>query len=166
LTSDFRQILALYDFVLVAENTVLSDYISEKVTQGLLAGGIPIILGAPNLGLEIQPSLAGAPPSSSPSGTSIHPMFLDATRFTPAELAAELRSLHASHARRKEFHSWLEALPSKDLPIVRYAQRTMEHDFTTKNMMQPLCQLCEFYHEGSDWVGEAPRTFPASLTEE
>ncbi|ORY81278.1 hypothetical protein BCR35DRAFT_304153 [Leucosporidium creatinivorum] len=157
--SGFKEtILALYDFVLVAENTVLSDYISEKVTQGLLAGGIPIILGAPNLGLEIQPSLAGLPSSS---GIRTYPMFLDATRFTPAELAAELRSLHASHERRREFHSWMQALPSKELPIVQYAQRTMEHDFTTKEMMEPLCRLCEHYHEHYDWVGEAPRTFPA-----
>lgn len=86
-------------------------------------------------------------------------MYIDATRFTPAELADELRTLHTSPERRSEFHSWIKALPSKELPLVRYAQRTMEHDFTTKEMMEPLCRLCEYYHEHYDWVGEAPKSF-------
>lgn len=139
----------------MAENTVLTDYISEKVTQGLLAGGIPIVLGAPNLGEEIQPGLTL---SASPSST-IYPMFLDATRFSPAELATELRELDQSPERRMAFHAWMKALPSDEVPLVRYARRTAEHDFTVQGMMRPVCDMCEYYHERFDWKGETPERF-------
>ncbi|PRQ70810.1 hypothetical protein AAT19DRAFT_10967 [Rhodotorula toruloides] len=135
------QILALYDFVLVAENTVLSDYISEKTTQGLLAGGIPIVLGAPNLVDKVQVN-------------SRDPVFIDATQYSPAELADMLKELAAQPDLRAPYRSWVKQLPHH--PIVEYARRAREHDFTTRNMMTPMCSLCEHYHEFYDWSGEAP----------
>ncbi|BGP27678.1 alpha 1,3-fucosyltransferase, glycosyltransferase family 10 protein [Rhodotorula toruloides] len=135
------KILALYDFVLVAENTVLSDYISEKTTQGLLAGGVPIVLGAPNLIDEVQ-------------GNSRDPVFIDATQYSPAELADMLKELAAQPDLRAPYRSWVKQLPHH--PIVEYARRAREHDFTTRNMMTPMCSLCEHYHQFYDWSGESP----------
>ncbi|BGP27675.1 GDP-fucose protein O-fucosyltransferase 2 [Rhodotorula toruloides] len=114
------KILALYDFVLVAENTVLSDYISEKTTQGLLAGGVPIVLGATNLIDE----------------------------YSPAEVADMLKELDRRPDFCASYHSCVKRLPQH--PIVNYARRARGHNSTTRNMMTPRCSLCEDYHQFYD----------------
>ena len=43
------KILEQYAFSVILENANLEDYVTEKVWQALLAGSVPIYLGAPNI---------------------------------------------------------------------------------------------------------------------
>ncbi len=47
--SDKQAILRRYRVYLAAENSAELDYVSEKVYDGLIAGAVPIYLGAPNI---------------------------------------------------------------------------------------------------------------------
>jgi hypothetical protein len=49
-----QAIIASYPFVLALENCQITDYVSEKVVDGLKAGTLPIYSGAPNI-LEFLP---------------------------------------------------------------------------------------------------------------
>ncbi|KAL7342868.1 hypothetical protein BJY59DRAFT_708181 [Rhodotorula toruloides] len=140
------KILAMYPFVLILENTILSDYISEKITQGILAGGIPIILGAPNLASEIDPPTAPHPP-----------LYIDAMDYTPSELAAHLRRLAAEPALHAEYRAWTKTLP--DAPVVEYARRTSDNNYLENGLMRPICDICQYYHENYDWETQAPVAF-------
>lgn len=47
--SDKLAILRRYRVYLAAENSIEQDYVSEKVYDGLIAGAVPVYLGAPNI---------------------------------------------------------------------------------------------------------------------
>ena len=84
--------IARYRFTLAFENSIARDYVTEKFFDALVAGSVPVVLGAPNVA-----EFAPAPGS-----------FLDVADYPePAALAARLRELcaddaaYASHLRWK-----------------------------------------------------------------
>lgn len=79
-----------YRFTLGFENTIEDDYVTEKFFQPLLAGSVPVYYGAPNVD-------AYAPGDNS---------FIDASKYTPRELAELLASLSADEDERRKYLAW------------------------------------------------------------
>jgi len=85
--------LARHRFTLAFENSVAVDYVTEKLFESLLAGSVPVYLGAPNVAEH-----APAPGC-----------YLDVSSFSgPAELAAHLRVLVDDDAAYGRLHEWRE----------------------------------------------------------
>ncbi len=84
--------IAAYRFTLAFENTICEDYVTEKFFQPLLAGSVPIYLGAPNIE-------SFAPGSN---------CFINVNDFSgPSELAKYVRSM--SDDEYMSFHQWRQA---------------------------------------------------------
>lgn len=105
-----------YKFVIAFENAIAPDYVTEKFYDPLLAGTVPVYLGAPNIA------------EFAPGDTS----FLDVMKFeNPKTLAAFINACYEDDALYNSFFDWKkkELLPS----------------FTTKAMAQqinPFVRLC------------------------
>lgn len=80
-----------YRFVIAFENAISDDYVTEKYFDALIAGAIPIYLGAPNI-LDYAP------------GQQCH---INVNDFPdPAMLAAYLTNLLADDKRLDEYYEW------------------------------------------------------------
>lgn len=80
-----------YRFTLAFENAVAEDYVTEKLFDPLVAGSVPVYLGAPN-------AAAFAPGEG---------CFVDARAFpSPAALAAHLRALAADEDAYRALLAW------------------------------------------------------------
>ena len=118
-----------YRFCLALENSIAPDYVTEKIFDALLAGTVPVYLGAPNVGDFV--------PSNS---------YIDATSFaSPAELAAYLHHLVETPQAYEAYFAWR----SKPLPDPLAArQRQLE--------TPPRCRLAELVHRRMG-QGRGPR---------
>jgi len=84
-------IIARYKFNLAFENTIEDDYVTEKFFEPLIAGTVPVYLGAPNIE-EFVPG---------------DHCFIDAREFpNPRDLAEYLVFLNQNDALYAEFHTW------------------------------------------------------------
>lgn len=54
LIGDKIQQIKRYKFVLAFENSIYQDYVTEKFFQTLVAGSVPVVIGAPNI-MDFQP---------------------------------------------------------------------------------------------------------------
>ena len=80
-----------YKFVLAFENAVQSDYVTEKFYIPLMAGSVPVYLGAPNI-QRFAPDPAS---------------YIDVAAFpSPHALAQHLLHLHAHPAEYARLHAW------------------------------------------------------------
>jgi hypothetical protein len=71
-------VIAAYEFTLEFENSICRDYVTERFFDPLLAGSVPVYLGAPNIA-ELAPA---------------DDCYVDASRFeSPRALAAHLMAL-------------------------------------------------------------------------
>ena len=50
---DFYQLIGKYKFALAMENGRCNDYITEKIWRPLMAGAVPVILGAQTIKVNI-----------------------------------------------------------------------------------------------------------------
>jgi len=83
--------IARYRFTLAFENSIAPDYVTEKFYDPLIAGSVPIVLGAPNVA-----DFAPAPGS-----------YLDVADFTgPAALAQRIRELCDDEAAYASMLAW------------------------------------------------------------
>jgi len=83
--------IARYRFTLAFENSIAPDYVTEKFYDPLVAGSVPIVLGAPNVA-----DFAPAPGS-----------YLDVADFDgPAALAARIRELCADEQAYAAMLAW------------------------------------------------------------
>lgn len=90
-------IMAQHKFTLAFENSVSPDYVSDKFFDALIAGSVPVYLGAPNVA-----DFAPGPRS-----------FIDTADFTgPADLAGYLNHLDQHPAEYEEYLSWKRDGPS------------------------------------------------------
>jgi hypothetical protein len=86
-----RRTIAQYKFTLAFENAISRDYVTEKFFDPLIAGSVPVYLGAPNID-------AFAPGDH---------CFVDATRFeSPRALAARLTELAQDESAYREYQRW------------------------------------------------------------
>jgi alpha-1,3-fucosyltransferase 10 len=82
---------ARYKFTLALENSIAPDYVTEKLFEPLMAGSVPVYLGASNAD-DLAPG---------------DRCFIDASHFdAPGSLAAHLNRLDRDDAAYAEYHAW------------------------------------------------------------
>lgn len=90
-TASKLAIISRYRFTIAFENAIDPDYVTEKLYEPLMAGSVPVYLGAPNVA-------DFAPARSS---------YVDARDFPePADLARHLLRLCSAEADYMAFHAW------------------------------------------------------------
>lgn len=83
--------IARYRFTLAFENSIARDYVTEKFYDALVAGSVPVVLGAPNIG-EFAPA---------------DRCCVDVNDFaSPADLASFLAELAGDESRYAEYLAW------------------------------------------------------------
>jgi len=124
-------LFARYKFALALENSLAHDYVTEKFYQPLLAGAVPVYLGAPNI-REFAPSTES---------------FIDLRHFESAEaLGAHLRHLASNPAAYAKLHAWRTApLPPHMLQQARQGFNQGRF-YGEQDMRQDPCRLCEAAH--------------------
>jgi hypothetical protein len=86
-----QQVISRYKFTFAFENAISRDYVTEKFFDPLLAGSVPVYLGAPNIE-EFAPG---------------HHCFIEASRFdSPRALAQYLMALDADQNAYAEYLRW------------------------------------------------------------
>eukprot|EP01062_Namystynia_karyoxenos_P024678 TRINITY_DN19645_c0_g1_i1.p1 TRINITY_DN19645_c0_g1~~TRINITY_DN19645_c0_g1_i1.p1 ORF type:complete len:539 (+),score=136.79 TRINITY_DN19645_c0_g1_i1:96-1619(+) len=103
-----------YTFALVVENSVSIDYVTEKIYEPLLAGAIPVYLGAPNVENFLPTRTAAILAVDFPS---------------VASLARYLRCLLSRPGDLQEYLSWRDREPFQSWRFFRDAY-------------PPLCAVC------------------------
>jgi hypothetical protein len=98
------QAMRSYKFTVAFENSECADYVTEKLYDPLIAGAVPVYLGAPNVE-EFAPS-----PRS----------YINAVEYSPRELADKISSLLNNEADYGEYLQW------KNEPIGESLQRKIE----------------------------------------
>ncbi len=82
-----------YKFVIAFENSILEDYVTEKLYDPLLAGSVPIYMGAPNVH-EFTPA---------------SDCLINTDYFTsPKELASYLKQCYEDDTEYMKYHRWRE----------------------------------------------------------
>ena len=109
------RIISQYHFHLALENSFYPDYVTEKVYLALLAGTVPVYIGAPNVGLYV-------PPRS---------VILVTDFVSPAALVAYLRCLVAE---RPDLYAYYRNWRNRTGGCEWEAWRRHTH---------PLCRGCE-----------------------
>jgi hypothetical protein len=106
-------VIARYKFTLAFENSISRDYVTEKFFDPLLAGSVPVYLGAPNIE-EFAPG---------------DNCFVDASRFdSPRALAAHLLELAADESAYSGYLRWkCEPLRASFLEMVEQARGDAFH---------------------------------------
>lgn len=83
--------IARYRFTLAFENSIARDYVTEKFYDALIAGSVPVVLGAPNVG-EFAPA---------------DPSYVDVNDFpAPADLASFLVEVAGDESRYAKYLAW------------------------------------------------------------
>lgn len=106
-----------YKFVIAFENSCAPDYVTEKFYDPLLAGAVPIYLGAPNI-REFAPG----------EGCFVHVPDFD----SPASLGAFLNNVCSDERLYNEFLQW------KNKPL---ASRFLQ--MAEKQQINPFIRLCQ-----------------------
>lgn len=115
------KVIARYPFTLAFENSVTRDYVTEKFFDPLIAGSVPIYLGAPNV------------EDFAPGDRS----YIDVTNFaSPRDLAGFLNELAEAPERYAEYLAW------KQRPLRRGFVEMVERQRTSG-----LCRLCMVLRE-------------------
>jgi hypothetical protein len=109
-------VISGYKFYLAFENSNCLDYVSEKMFDGLIAGSVPVYLGAPNVD-EFLPS---------------RKCIIKASDFaTPAELAQYLLALGKNKQKYESYLAW------KKEPLQESFTRLIQPEYDP-----PLRRLC------------------------
>lgn len=110
------ELYSQYKFVIAFENSILEDYVTEKLYDPLISGSVPVYLGAPNV-VEYLPG---------------DDCVLRADRFgSPQELAKYIERCYADDEEYLKYHRW------RNLP--------WREDFVRKVAVQedsPFVRLC------------------------
>lgn len=112
--------MARYKFTLVFENSIAPDYVSDKFFDPLIAGSIPVYLGAPNVN-DFAPA---------------DKCYINVDDFSgPAELAVYLHGLYRDDRAYDEYLAWKrQGLRQRFLAMVEPLHGDV------------LCRLCAFLH--------------------
>ena len=112
-----------YLFCATMENSLVHDYVSEKMWDGMSAGCLPIYYGAPNIADHL------------PSANSVIDYL--ALGGTPEALAAELRRLAGDRAAYEAKMAWRTA----PLESLGEGYRLLEADTRAEHSQCRLCKL-------------------------
>jgi hypothetical protein len=105
-------VIAGYKFTLAFENAIARDYVTEKFFDPLIAGSVPVYLGAPNVA-ELAPA---------------DHCFIDVTDFrSPQDLAEYLLALDEDDAAYGEYLAWKRKPLRPD--FMRLVDEHREHAF-------------------------------------
>lgn len=130
-----------YKFCITMENSVARDYVTEKVYHGLIAGCVPIYLGAPNVADYIPDSNA----------------IIDYAKLgTPEALKAELERLASDREAYEGKLRWKVAAERHWTPGFRGLLAYSEQ--------HPLCGLCKHFAERNLNGGGHPSTLCSANT--
>ena len=122
-----ERIASQYKFLVVLENQVMEDYVTEKFYEGLKTGALMVYLGAPNAEHYAPAALA----------------MVNALRFpTPAALADHLVHLDANLTAYDEYTAWRRAGPAAVLPSFA---TLAERGFASQGRRAWQCRLCQTY---------------------
>jgi hypothetical protein len=112
--------IARYKFTLAFENSIARDYVTEKFFEPLIAGSVPVYLGAPNVA-DFAPG---------------ERCFINTGDFAgPRELAAELLRLANDEDAYQALLAW------KTQPFSERFLQLVDH-----HRIHPLCRLCRALH--------------------
>jgi hypothetical protein len=115
------EVIARYKFTLAFENSIETDYVSEKLFDPLMAGSVPVYRGAPNV--------AGFAPAAH--------CYIDAADFSgPAALAEYLLHLAADDEAYTRHLAWKQADPRPG--FVEMAERSCQDD---AELFGSLCHM-------------------------
>jgi hypothetical protein len=111
------ELIARYPFTIAFENSIAEDYVTEKLYDPLVAGSVPIYLGAPNVG-DFAPG---------------ERCYLDVRDYAgPQALAEHVHELLHDRAAYEELLAW------KQRPL-----RPAFQEFLDSQRTHPLVRLCE-----------------------
>jgi hypothetical protein len=115
-------LIGRYKFTLAFENSIARDYVTEKFYDPLIAGSVPVYLGAPNVA-DFAPA---------------EHCFIDVADFGgPAELAAHLRALDQDDRAYARHLAWKRRGPS---PRFRALAKGLRQS--------AFCRLCALLRTG------------------
>ena len=112
-------VLSNYKFYFAFENSVVDDYVSEKIFEGLFAGTVPIYKGAPRVG-EFMPSTDS---------------YIDASNLKPLELANLLKNITSDTDRYNSYFAY------KSRPLSESFKQVALNSYTHPNT---ACRLCDY----------------------
>lgn len=138
-----------YKFVIAFENAIEEDYVTEKFYDPLLAGSVPVYLGAPNI-RNFQPG---------------EHCFVDVNVFdSPKELAGFLKDCCRDDCLYEQFHSWRNvplspgfmkmAGEQKSDPFLRVCRQI--DDYLATNSLAPFPAI-------ESWKGNTERNIVVSV---
>jgi hypothetical protein len=111
-----------YLFTIAIENSLNHDYITEKLWHALVAGSVPIYLGAPN----VEDWL--------PCGTSC---IIDLRKFkTPKDAALYVKTVAMNRTLYETYHQW------RNEPVSKKFQNMLNY-FKTMSDYSMDCILCD-----------------------
>ena len=118
------KLVSAYKFMIVAENTELDDYVSEKIYWAFEAGVVPIYLGAPNI-RDIWP---------------VPHSFIHVRDYSgAAELAAEVQRLDRDDAAYTQYLEWRRSPDAAHILRMRQLSKS--------NWKWALCHACSLLHQ-------------------
>lgn len=113
-----------YKFVIAFENSILDDYVTEKLYDPLIAGAVPIYFGAPNI-TDYLPDAS---------------CLVNAAHFSsPKELAEYIELCYRDESRYMQYHKW--------------RSQSWDSDFTKKVDIldiDPFIRLCSLLDNWND----------------
>lgn len=126
----FKEIADDYHFVLVFENTLLDDYVTDKFYEALGADAIPVYLGAPNAA-EFLPDK---------TNTKI---IIEARHYPdPTSLATFLKQLAKNEKEYLEYFAWRQHLIDESFSKTNDFEQTGPNSF--------VCRMCKHYYDRSE----------------
>lgn len=113
-----------YPFTIAIENTIAHDYVTEKLWQPLVAGSVPIYLGAPNIDQWIP----------------CENCFIDLRKYSdPKDVADLVKKLASNFTLYMEYHQWRrKPVPVSFQPFLDYYHRTRNYSLE--------CLMCDLAH--------------------
>jgi hypothetical protein len=115
-----------YKFILAFENTIQTDYMTEKYYEGLRANSVMIYLGSPNMH------------DASPIHGKIG---INALEYTPKELARYLEELNKKDEKYLDYLNW----EKKEINQKFYEET--RNDFLLKGKESWVCRLCKNFRD-------------------
>ncbi|PJF18961.1 Alpha-(1,3)-fucosyltransferase [Paramicrosporidium saccamoebae] len=123
---NFKEIASQYHYVLVLENTVLDDYVTDKFYEALSTDAIPVYLGAPNIAEFL------------PDRQSNH-IVIEARNFPdPTGLATHLKELALDEKAYMEYFEWRS--------VGHDPSFSKQNDFEATGKNSFVCRMCEHYN--------------------